>query len=300
MPVKDTHYVIPGRHGPVHARTYSLGASELRPALVWFHGGGFIGGDLDMPSADWVARSIAEKGFVVVSGDYSKCLDGVHYPIPNDDVLDLWTWVGERAISLGIDPAGIHVGGASAGATLAASLAKRLRDGAGMAPKSVILVSPALHYGLPEAQGDLQAVLFAHADNVLTPDLIRSMSDNYCGGSASAADIYAFPSNGEVSGLPPTFVLNAEIDSLRSSGEDYAARLHQAGVDVVVEYEPGATHGHLNEPDEVHATRSLLRLISWLRIHSLSGGSGQVSSDSSARWAQGLSDRMETGLRQQD
>jgi acetyl esterase len=145
---------------------------------VWLHGGGFIAGDLEMPEADWVARSIAADGFTVVSGDYRACLDGVHYPIPNDDVLDLRMWVAEHAIELGIDPERIHLGGASAGAALAATLGKRLRDGAGGAPKSIVLVYPVLHYELPEPQNELRALLQKNAEIVMTPELVRSISDN--------------------------------------------------------------------------------------------------------------------------
>jgi len=267
MSVVQQDFTIVGRHGPIDGRAYGASAVAPRTGLVWFHGGGFLGGDLDMPAADWVARSIATEGFTVVSGDYSKCVGGVHYPVPNDDVLDLWSWVGEHASDLGIDSAAIHLGGASVGAALAASVAKRLRDGAGESPRSLILVYPVLHYELPEADEELRAVLSEYSDSVLTPDLVRSISENYAGAAELANDIYAFAANGDLAGLPPTLILNSEIDSLRASGEAFGTGLERAGVDVVVEYEPHAAHGHLNEPFQEAASRSVTRIVEWLRRH---------------------------------
>ena len=65
-------------------------------ALVWVHGGAFIGGSLDMPESDWVARELAARGIPVVAVDYAKCLGEVHYPVPSDDVLAAWRHVRRR------------------------------------------------------------------------------------------------------------------------------------------------------------------------------------------------------------
>ena len=258
---------VEGRHGPISARLYHPKKHEAGPGFLWLHGGGFIGGDLDMPEADWVSRSLAGEGFTVVSGDYTKCLEGIHYPVPNDDVLDLWRWTAEHVVELGIDPAHLHLGGASAGGALAASVAKRLRDGGGPDPRSVVLVYPVLHYDLVEPQGELRDTLREHADEVFAQDLTRSLSDNYLGGPTPRNDPYAFPANGELSGLPPTYVLNSEIDSLRASGEAYADGLWRAGVEARVEYEAGTVHGHLNEPSNPFAVQSISRMAAWLRTH---------------------------------
>lgn len=258
---------VSGRHGPIPARFYRPEAEKPHTGFVWFHGGGFIGGDLDMPEADWVSRSLALQGFAVVSGDYRKCVEGVHYPVPNDDVFDLWMWVSTHATELGIDPAHLHLGGASAGGALAASATKRLRDGDGPTPKSLVLVYPVLHLELVEPDDALRETLQRTPDGLITPEIARSLSDNYLGDNTLRSDPYAVPSNGDLAALPPTYILNAEIDSLRASGEAYAAGLAVAGVESRVEYEPDARHGHMNDPTNVQARESLSRITNWLQDH---------------------------------
>jgi acetyl esterase/lipase len=86
----------------------------------------------------------------------------------------------------------------------------------------------------------------------------------YAGSEAALADPYAFPGNGDLSLLPPTYVLNSEADLLRASGERFAAQLASAGVPAVVEFEPGSAHGHLNEPSTEQAQRSLDRIVGWI------------------------------------
>ena len=88
-----------------------------RPALVWVHGGAFVGGDLEMPEADWTARQICERaGAVVVSVDYRLAVGDVAYPVPHEDVVAGVRWVRDSAADLGVDPERMSVGGASAGA----------------------------------------------------------------------------------------------------------------------------------------------------------------------------------------
>jgi acetyl esterase len=272
--VASHDFVVSGRHGPISARIYRGSAEAGQASIVWFHGGGFIGGDLDMPSADWVAESVAAAGVTVVSGDYSKCLGGIHYPIPNDDVLDLWLWVVHNAEDLGIDPRSIHLGGASAGAALAATAVRRLCDDQGPIPKSVLLVYPVLHYDLPEAGECLRLLLESNADVVLTPELVRSMSENYVGDPALARNPYAFAANGPLPNHhPPTFILNAEIDALQTSGEAYGAELVRAGAESLIQCEPACPHGYLNEPFKYadSAQRSIERVVLWINAHSGDG-----------------------------
>jgi acetyl esterase len=93
---------------------------------------------------------------------------------------------------------------------------------------------------------------------------MRDINLNYAGSEDVFDDVYAFPGIGAVSGLPPVFILNSEADSLRSSGERFGEQLAAAGVHVRVEYEPGTVHGHLNQPDDPAAVRSIERLAAWL------------------------------------
>ena len=99
---------------------------------------------------------------------------------------------------------------------------------------------------------------------MFSPDVVVDLSENFVGDPRLFEDPYAFPANGDVSGQPPVFILNSETDTLRASGEAYGARLRDAGVPVRVEYEPGTLHGHLNDPSNPGATRSIERMASWL------------------------------------
>jgi acetyl esterase len=255
---------IAGRHGSVAARLYRHGDESAEMAFVWVHGGGFVSGDLDMPEAHWVATEIAARGFSVLSVDYRKCERGLHYPIPSDDILDAWLWADGHAREFGVRRGRVHLGGASAGADLVAGVTKRLRDGAGPMPVSLVLAYPIVHKELPPASPELTAALIQGGPLLFTSDLVRGMNLNWVGSEALLDDPYAFAANGDVSRQPPTFILNSEIDSLRASGEAYAAQLDASGVRVRLLYEPGTAHGHLNNPSMPEATRSIERMTEWI------------------------------------
>jgi acetyl esterase/lipase len=259
-----TDLTIPGRHGDIPARGYRGPTEANGAALIWAHGGGFIGGDLDMPEAHWVGAELARRGVPVLSIDYTKCVEGVHHPVPSDDVLDAWLFVAGHESELGIAPGTVHFGGASAGAHLVAGVTKRLRDGAGPLPASLVLVYPNLHAVLPAPSDALAGALVNGPQDVFTSEVMRGLCLNYAGSESLFDDPYAFPGNGDVSRLPPVFILNSERDSLRSSGERFGEQLSEAGVPVRVEYEPGTVHGHLNEPEAPGAIRSIERIVEWL------------------------------------
>jgi acetyl esterase/lipase len=145
-----------------------------------------------------------------------------------------------------------------------AGVTKRLRDEAGALPASLVLVYPNLHPVLPPASEDLRAVLAKRPPEFLTPEVMRDINLNYAGSEAVFDDVYAYPGNGDVAGLPPVFILNSEADPLRSSGERFGDQLAEVGVTVRVEYEPGTVHGHLNQPDDPAAMRSIERMAYWL------------------------------------
>jgi acetyl esterase len=252
---------IEGPGGPVPARSYWRRNSGRGTGLVWIHGGGFIFGHLDMDEAHWVALALAARGITVVSVDYRKCLHGVHYPVPSDDVLAAWLWAMKHAGRVGIDRRSMHIGGASAGGNLAAGVTKRLRDGAGPTPSSTVLVYPVLHSPLPPPSATLRDAL---AQRNLDAAPGSFLETNYAGSDAALRDPYAFAGNGDVSRQPPVYILNAEADALRASGELYASQLQSSGVVVRVEFEPDTIHGHLNEPYSEGGRRSIDRIAAWL------------------------------------
>ncbi|GIM89285.1 alpha/beta hydrolase fold domain-containing protein [Paractinoplanes toevensis] len=260
-------------------------------ALVWMHGGAFMFGDLDMPEADQVGRELAERGVAVVSVDYTLApLDAVpllmppggpgpdaplppppvsdapraRFPVASLQVVAAFDWAVATAGPLGADPGRVSIGGASAGGNLAAGAAMRLRDRDGVRPASVFLVYPVLHADVPEADEELGAML-AGPPAFLTfpPAAMKAINENYAGGSLD--DPYVYPAGHGLRGLSPTYIINAEADRLRMSGEGFAAELALAGVDVTVVRERGTAHGYLNETGDPAAIRTIERLTAWLR-----------------------------------
>lgn len=271
-PVLDGRYaglhvqdlVIAGPHGPIPARRYR-GAGAPSAGLVWVHGGAFVAGDLDMSESHWVGQALAAQGVAVVCLDHRKALRGTHCPIPSDEILAGWVAAATRPEVLGCEVEHLHLGGASSGANLSAGVAVRLANGAGPLPASLILVYPSLHAELPEASPSAAAAAAALApEQRFTPDFMRALNVNYAGQPELLDDPVAFPANADVTGLPPTYLINAEADDLRASGEVFAAHLRAAGVPVRLEHEPGTVHGYLDRPDEAGAVRTVASLLAWL------------------------------------
>ena len=254
----------PGPHGTVPVRVYLPdGDGADRPCLVWVHGGAFVGGDLAMPEADWTARQIGQRaGAVVVSVDYRLCTDGIHYPVPHDDVLAAYRWARATAGALGIDPGRISLGGASAGGNLSIGVALKLRDEEGRPPAALLPIYPVAHAVVPPASASLAAKM-AEVPNVLRffPPQMQWLNENYLGGPLSSADGYAFGAHAVLEGLCPTLVINAEYDDLRSSGEDFVARLALAGVDVRQVTAVGMLHGFLNTRPDIEPVGQALDLM---------------------------------------
>lgn len=274
-----TDRTITGPHGAIPVRVYpARGDTEgSAPGLVWLHGGGFAYGDLDMPEGDWVASQLAERGIGVVSVFYRLAPplsfeadgplgeDGAHFPVPSDDVLAAFDWALAHAAELGLDPDAISLGGASAGAALAAGASLRLRDAGHRTPARVVLAYPTVHAALPEPSPELAVKLIGlPEDRLFRPEAVARMNLNHVGDPALLADPYAFPGGHDVSGLPPTLILNSDRDSLRSSGEAYADELRAAGVDITCLFEVDTTHGHLNRPELPGALASLSTMAAWL------------------------------------
>ncbi|MDQ0894373.1 alpha/beta hydrolase [Agromyces ramosus] len=240
------------------------------PGLVWAHGGGFVAGDLDMPEADWVARTLAARGITVVSIDYRLVGDGCRYPAPSDDVLAAWRWTLDNAGELGIDPARTAIGGASAGANLVTGAVLRLLAEAVSTPlpAGVFLAYPTLLAVQPAPDAALRALLDADpAADRFGPANVRAMYEGYLGGPVDDAPLAAVPGRAaasELAGFPPVLMINDEADELRVSGEAFAATLVEAGVPLELVVEPGTEHGHLNRPGEPAASDSIERVVRWI------------------------------------
>jgi len=264
---------LEGPHGPLGVRIYTPEA-PTGPGLVWLHGGGFAGGDLDMPEGDWVAQQFADRGIAVVSVDYrlaplpqvwadamgiERPERGSHYPVASEEAAFAFEW----AVDSGLADGPWALGGASAGGNLAAGATLRLMHHDGPIPALAVLAYPTLHavQGAPDAA--LRAALDANPEaDGFGPAAVLGMYENYLGGPADGAEIFAVPgtaTTADLAGFPPTIMINCEVDELRVSGEAFAASLAAAGTDVDVSTEPGTGHGHLNNPDQAAAAASLDR-----------------------------------------
>jgi acetyl esterase/lipase len=255
---------VPGPAGSVPIRTYWPRSAPAGVGLLWIHGGGFGSGDLDMPEADAVSRALAEAGVTVVSTHYRLAVDGVHFPACSDDVLAVWRW-----LAAGTDPELPQVvwsiGGASAGANLAASVCLQARDLGTAMPRGAVLVYPGMHGVLQEPSGALAAKLHAlPPDRRIVPEVARTIALAYVGDEALLHHPYAFPGEGELEGFPPSLVINAELDGLRVSGEAFGAQLVTAGVDTAVLCLAGAEHAFLNDPDLAAFDLGVKHISHWL------------------------------------
>jgi acetyl esterase len=228
---------IPGPAGPIPVRIYtpSSGAAP-RPALVYFHGGGWVLGDLE--TTDSICRAVANRAeCVVVSVDYR--LSPEHkFPVPLDDCYAAFTWVAEHAAEIGVDSSRLAVGGDSAGGNLSAAVALRARDEGGPALRLQLLVYPVTDHSFDTV---------SYKENgdgyLLTKDMMVWFWDHYLTKAADGDDPLASPLRArDLSGLPPAVVFTAEFDPLRDEGEAFAARLAAAGVPVTHTRYDGQIH----------------------------------------------------------
>lgn len=234
MAVEDVS--APGEAGSVPLRIYRP-ANANGCALLYFHGGGFMKGDLD--SGDSVAWGYADSiGAVVVSVDYRLTPEHA-YPAAFDDCYSALEYVTANAAGLGLDPDRIAVAGDSAGGNLAAAVSLAARDRGGPSIAAQALIYPML---------GLKLVLASLAKQGDAPGLsTQAVSDYwrmYLGGEETTEDAYAAPLAGaNFSGLPPALIHTAEYDPLRDDGEVYAERLNAAGTPTIYRCADRMIHG---------------------------------------------------------
>ena len=215
-----------GPHGTIPLRLYRpLGpaAEAALPVLVYYHGGGFVIGDLD--THDVLCRELANgAGCAVVAVDYRMAPE---FPFPHavEDCLAATYWVQRNAQALGLDAARLAVGGDSAGGNLAAVVSHLARDADDLPIAFQLLIYPAT---------DQRLGALSHQTNgegyLLTRDTIAWFLDHYIPDKSCKLDPRTSPLlNPDLSHLPPTFVLTAGYDPLRDEGLHYAQALSEAG-----------------------------------------------------------------------
>jgi acetyl esterase len=228
--------------GPIAVRLYRARAAkdgEAQPALIYFHGGGWVIGSLD--SHDGVCRGLANGAdCTVLSVDYRLAPEH-KFPAAIDDAIAATDWIVGNAASLRIDPDRIAVGGDSAGGNLTAVVALNARDRGTPKLHFQLLIYPACDMAMTHPS------IAERADQLpLTRATLKWFIDLYLRGAADASDWRASPLKAKsLANLPPAYVLTAGCDPLRDEGEAYAAALKAAGVPVEARRFDGQIHGFM-------------------------------------------------------
>jgi acetyl esterase len=230
---------IPGPSGPIAVRIFRpFGTDGKRlPALMWFHGGGFVIGSVAESDAD--CRKLAtEASAAVVSVEYRLAPEHP-FPAAPEDCYAATAWVVEHAAELGIDPGRIAVGGDSAGGNLAAVVALMARDRGAPRIRFQLLVYPVADLVSLETK--------SHHENAegyfLTRRTMLWFREHYVKNEADRKNPYVSPVHADLRWLPPALVITAQFDPLRDEGEQLADRLERAGTVVTRRRYDGMIHG---------------------------------------------------------
>ncbi|MBI1959844.1 MAG: alpha/beta hydrolase [Candidatus Rokubacteria bacterium] len=232
--------VAEGPRGPIPLRVYrpaGVADATRLPVYLYFHGGGWVIGDLD--THDAVCRQLtAESGASVVSVDYRLAPEH-KFPTAADDAWAATRWVVAHAGELGVDATRLAIGGDSAGGNLAAVVALMARDQGGPAIALQVLLYPVT---------DVAAESKSYADfadgYMLTREGMRWFIAHYLDKPGDATDWRVSPLRApSLAGLPPALIVTAGFDPLRDEGQAYADRLRGAGVAVDDVCYGGMIHG---------------------------------------------------------
>jgi acetyl esterase len=255
-----TNRTIETPDGDLPVRIYHPEVSTLPlPVLVYYHGGGWVLGNLD--SHDSVVRALAASaGCIVVSVGYRLAPEH-RFPAAVHDCVSAALWVHANAMAFGADPHRIAVGGDSAGGNLATVVALTARDSGGPALVGQLLVYPATRLCGPRC-GSLAANSEGYFLRTSDMDWFEN---HYLGDSRHATDSRASPLLAEDLGrLPPALVITAEFDPLCDQGEAYARRLSEAGTLCTLTRYAGAIHGFFGMPVAI-GDRAVAQAGAWLK-----------------------------------
>jgi acetyl esterase len=228
---------LPESAGNLAVRIYTPQGSGPFPILVYFHGGGFICGDLN--SFDSQCRALTNRvGCLVVSVDYRLAPEHP-FPAAVEDAYAAIEWVADHAEEIGGDATRLAVGGDSAGGNLAAVVSLMARDRGKPALIYQVLIYPVTDATMSSASYEENGEGYG-----LTTAMSRWFNNQYLPSDVDRKNPYISPLWApDLKNLPPTLVITAEFDPLRDEGEMYAARLKEAGVKVESSRYDGMIHG---------------------------------------------------------
>jgi acetyl esterase len=264
-----TDITIPGAAGAIRARHYvpvdsaPVNGPEPAPLLVFFHGGGFVIGDID--THDGLCRLLCrDAGVHVLSVDYRLAPEH-QAPAAGEDCYTAYRWALQHAAELGADPARIAVGGDSAGGNLAAVVSQQARHDGVQLPALQLLLYPVTQFGSETRSGTLFSDGY-----FLTKRDMDWFRDNYLADAAvEVTDPRVSPLRADdLSGLPPAVVVTGGFDPLRDEGNQYAEALAAAGVAVDHRQFGSLVHGFANFfPLGGDSATAMAEIVSAVRAH---------------------------------
>jgi acetyl esterase len=230
---------IPGPHGTIPIRVYRPqgAAAGRRGILVYYHGGGWVVGDI--ASHDKLCRYLAAKsGCIIVSVDYRRSPEH-RFPVALEEAFAAFEWVHAHAEALGGEPARVGVGGDSAGGNMAAVVSLMARDREGAKPAFQLLLYPPVDLG-----GDWPSYKELGSSYLLTQPMMAWFRAQYLSSEAELADWRASPLKAaSLANLPPAYLCTAGFDPLRDEGKAYADRLRAEGNSVTYRDFDSLIHG---------------------------------------------------------
>lgn len=220
-------------------RIYRPQLDTPAPAMMYFHGGGWVLGDLD--THDTLCRKLAAATRrTIVAVDYRRAPEN-RYPAALHDCYAATSFVAKQASRLGIDGKRLGVAGDSAGGNLAAAVCLRSRDESGPSVDCQVLIYPVI-----EPDFDTESYQAFAVEHLLTRETMQWFWKQYADDLPTAGLQYAALQNASLEALPPALVMTAEYDVLRDEGETYAKRLQAAGNRVTIRRYPGMLHGFVH------------------------------------------------------
>ena len=254
-PVKVRHVrdlLVDGGSGSLRARHYAPNEEGSRPLLVFFHGGGFVVGDLE--THDEACRMLCRHAGVHVLSVAYRLAPEAPFPAAVDDALAAFAWARKNAGELGADRSCVGVGGDSAGGNLAAVVTQKLAHDDDVEPPTMqLLIYPSI-----DRTTEWRS-LSLFADGFF---LSRAELDDYVGAYTAGADLRDARNSllraESLRGLPPALVVTAGFDPLRDEGEAYVKALADAGCVVVGRRMEGLIHGFINMAGVSPACRDAL------------------------------------------
>ena len=236
--IQTRDITIDGAAGPLQARVYSpnLDSDDLKPLVVYFHGGGFVIADLDV--YDGGPRGMARFADVVVLSVHYRQAPENSFPAAHDDATAAYKWALANAQTIGGDPRKIAVMGESAGGNLAINVSVAARDQGLPAPMHQVLVYPLVGNDMTTE---------SYVENATAKPLNKPMMDWFVKHTFSDPSETADPrinvvGAADLRGLPSSTLIMAEIDPLRTEGQQLAEKLEAAGVDTRSKTFHGSTH----------------------------------------------------------